>query len=29
MTELIAAYCNAGFKALADGVMAFFERRGD
>jgi hypothetical protein len=29
MTELIAAYRNAGFEALADGVMAFFERRTD
>ncbi len=29
MTTLIAAYRNAGFEALADGVMAFFERRPD
>jgi hypothetical protein len=27
--ELIARYRNAGFEALADGVMAFFERRVD
>jgi hypothetical protein len=27
--NLIAAYCNAGFEALADGVMAFFDRRPD
>jgi hypothetical protein len=27
--RLIAAYRNAGFEALADGVMAFFERRPD
>jgi len=27
--ELIARYRNAGFEALADGVMAFFERRAD
>lgn len=27
--NLIAAYRNAGFEALADGVMAFFERRAD
>ena len=27
--ELIARYRNAGFEALADGVMAFFERRPD
>ena len=27
--ELIARYRNAGFEALADGVMAFFERRSD
>ncbi len=27
--NLIAAYRNAGFEALADGVMAFFERRPD
>jgi hypothetical protein len=27
--ELIARYRNAGFTALADGVMAFFERRRD
>ena len=27
--ELIARYRNAGFSALADGVMAFFERRRD
>ena len=29
MTSLIAAYRNAGFEALADGVMAFFDRRPD
>lgn len=27
--ELIARYRNAGFEALADGVMAFFDRRTD
>jgi len=27
--NLIAAYRNAGFEALADGVMAFFDRRPD
>ncbi|WP_094561481.1 2OG-Fe(II) oxygenase [Synechococcus sp. 8F6] len=27
--DLIAPYRNAGFEALADGVMAFFERRPD
>jgi hypothetical protein len=27
--DLIARYRNAGFEALADGVMAFFERRPD
>ena len=27
--QLIARYRNAGFEALADGVMAFFERRAD
>ena len=27
--QLIARYCNAGFDALADGVMAFFDRRPD
>ena len=27
--ELIARYRNPGFEALADGVMAFFERRTD
>ena len=27
--DLIAPYRNAGFEALADGVMAFFERRAD
>jgi len=27
--ELIARYRNAGFEALADGVMAFFDRRPD
>ncbi|MFM7513159.1 MAG: 2OG-Fe(II) oxygenase, partial [Cyanobium sp.] len=27
--NLIAAYRNAGFEALADGVMAFFDRRAD
>ncbi|MFZ0409511.1 MAG: 2OG-Fe(II) oxygenase [Cyanobium sp.] len=27
--RLIAAYRNAGYEALADGVMAFFERRAD
>ena len=27
--ELIARYRNAGFEALADGVMAFFDRRAD
>jgi hypothetical protein len=27
--QLIARYRNAGFEALADGVMAFFDRRGD
>ncbi|MFM7087217.1 MAG: 2OG-Fe(II) oxygenase [Cyanobium sp.] len=27
--QLIARYRNAGFEALADGVMAFFERRSD
>jgi hypothetical protein len=27
--NLIAQYRNAGFEALADGVMAFFERRSD
>ena len=27
--ELIARYRNAGFEALADGVMAFFDRRSD
>ncbi|MEB3320939.1 MAG: 2OG-Fe(II) oxygenase [Cyanobium sp.] len=27
--NLIAAYRNAGFEALADGVMAFFDRRSD
>ena len=27
--ELIACYRNAGFEALADGVMAFFDRRSD
>lgn len=27
--QLIARYRNAGFEALADGVMAFFERRTD
>ena len=27
--ELIARYRNSGFEALADGVMAFFERRSD
>lgn len=27
--KLIARYRNAGFEALADGVMAFFERRAD
>ena len=27
--DLIARYTNAGFTALADGVMAFFERRTD
>ena len=29
MTSLIAAYRNAGFEALADGVLAFFDRRID
>ncbi len=29
MTSLIAAYRNAGFEALADGVLAFFDRRTD
>ena len=29
MIDLIARYRNAGFEALADGVMAFFERRPD
>lgn len=29
MPDLIAAYRNAGFEALADGVMAFFDRRPD
>ena len=27
--QLIGTYRNAGFEALADGVQAFFERRGD
>ena len=27
--QLIARYGNAGFEALADGVMAFFDRRPD
>ncbi|MFM9104881.1 MAG: 2OG-Fe(II) oxygenase, partial [Cyanobium sp.] len=27
--NLIATYRNAGFEALADGVMAFFDRRVD
>ena len=27
--ELIARYRNAGFEALADGVMAFFDTRPD
>ncbi|MFZ9288999.1 MAG: 2OG-Fe(II) oxygenase, partial [Vulcanococcus sp.] len=27
--ELIARYSNAGFEAIADGVMGFFERRTD
>jgi hypothetical protein len=29
LMNLIAAYRNAGFEALADGVMAFFDRRPD
>ena len=27
--DLIARYQNAGFEAVADGVMAFFDRRTD
>ena len=27
--ELIARYSNAGFEALSEGVMAFFDRRQD
>lgn len=29
LMQLIARYRNAGFEAVAEGVMAFFERRGD
>ena len=28
-TDLIARYRNAGFEAVADGAMAFFDRRMD
>jgi hypothetical protein len=28
-TDLIARYRNAGFEAVADGAMAFFDRRRD
>ncbi|MEI6112267.1 MAG: 2OG-Fe(II) oxygenase, partial [Cyanobium sp. ELA712] len=27
--QLIGTYRNAGYGALADGVLAFFDRRGD